>query len=105
MYSSLSFRVKGKRGIVCLFISYPSFGNTVQADELFIKKMFVKKKIYYQSRFLLRHLLLLFLIFFISCPIFAQVKDTSAVTLKKITVEKQKKPNTVKNIIPAQTLD
>src|SRR6185437_3849772 len=105
MYSSLSFRVKGKRGIVCLFISYPSFGNAVQADELFIKKMFVKQKIYYQIRFLLRHLLPLFLIFFISCPIFAQVKDTSAVTLKKITVEKQKKPNTFKNIIPAQTLD
>ena len=51
------------------------------------------------------YLLPALVLYFIPGSIVAQVKDSSMITLKKITVEKRNQPNPFKNIIPAQTLD
>lgn len=67
--------------------------------------MFIKLKINQKVNNKCRYILPALLFYFLPGLVFAQVKDSSAVILKKVVVSKPIVPNTFKNIIPAQSLN
>ncbi|MEO8762806.1 MAG: TonB-dependent receptor [Ginsengibacter sp.] len=81
------------------------------ADELIIYSsiydsvMFLRQKLYGKKRFRSRSVFPVMLLFFFPCSILAQATDSNKIVLKKITVTVQKKANSFKNTIPAQTLN